>query len=462
MSFTATAATTERGGLGTVIVVGGGWTGIAAAWHLRALGARPVVLDRAAELGGRSAAGPELGGREITFGGKNIGRRYERFRAFVAEVAEPRWEHFGINSSRVGDNGRIHTVDSERGARSALALLRNVGARDLATIARCAWYVRGDRSERYVGGRAFDRLAERHGDPTLDRVFGPRARSVLIRPMTVRMNGAEPDEVHLGTFGTNLAGVMETYDQLENGFGEVLDGFRRSVRCELGATVESLAVEDGRVVGVNVRRADDDVEPMRCDAVVLAVPAPASAELVAPHLPDVARDLREVSYHPAAVAVVRYSRPIFAPEVRALLLPPDSPASNAGAYGVDNLDLVRYTFSGRASRAALAGDFDPEALVAEAERRLARVLPVSARDRVAIAARRWDAALCAYGPQHSRRVVRVRDRTRTLPGLHLTGDWARGGTIEACFRGGEECAGDVAAALRVAAGATSDGGLRTE
>jgi hypothetical protein len=43
--------------------------------------------------------------------------------------------------------------------------------------------------------------------------------------------------------------------------------------------------------------------------------------------------------------------------------------------------------------------------------------------------------------------MRITTRARRLAGLHLTGDYVRGATIEGCFRAGRERAGDVAAAL---------------
>lgn len=445
-STTANGTSTAPGGERAIAVVGGGWCGIAMTWSLRERGCETVLIDEAERLGGRSAPGPVLGGREITFGGKNIGRRYDRFRAFASAMGDPEYEPFGINSSRV-EHGRVKTVDSERRLRSMLQLLSAIGPQDMTRVLRAALAVRRDPTARYLGSPAFDRLAERHDDPPLDRWFGERAQSVLIRPMTVRMNGAEPEEVNLGSFGSNVGGAMETYDQLRNGFAPILDAFAATGPCELRTTVEALSVEDGRVTGVRVRRADGRVEERRYTAVVVAVPAHEAASLLKPHLPDIARDLRPVRYFPAAVVIAQYDRPIFPSAVRALLFPSGSPVSNAGAYGISDRHIVRYTFSGRASREHIGDDFDPEALLADAERRLASVIPISAGERRGFVAQRWERALCAYSSHHSRRLERVFAGVRRLAGLHLTGDYVRGGTIESCFRAAEECADAVAAEL---------------
>lgn len=432
---------------GPVAVVGGGWSGIATAWYLRGRGLEVELLESSDGLGGRSASG-DLAGREVVFGGKNIGHRYERFREFARCMGDPPFEPFGISSSRIED-GRLRSIDSERRLQSTLDLLRGLPPRDVWRLVTAGVRVRRDPDARYAGTGPFAELAERHGDPTLDRWFGPRACDRLARPMTVRMNGAEPDEVHLGTFGTNIGAVQDTYDQLRTGFGPVFARFAESVPCHFGLSVRGLVVEGGEVVGIHVRHRHAEVEDRGFAGVVLALPAHEAARLVAPHLPAVAEQLRQIRYFPAGVVLAKYRRPVFEAQTRAVLLPPDSPVSNAGAYGVADLDVVRYTVSGRAGRAMLGEHFDPEAILADVERRLAPLLPLSGDDREAWVARQWDAGLCAYSAHHAQRVEDILAGARSLPGLDLTGDWLRGGTIEGCFRAGAQCADTVARNLAV-------------
>ena len=437
--------TMAAGGVPSVAVVGGGWSGIAATWYLRRRGVPTVLLEAGAQLGGRSASGT-LAGRRVTYGGKNIGRTYSHFREFARAMGDPSYEEFGISSSRI-ENDRPRSIDSSRRWRSTLDLLRGLPPGDVARIVRAGVRVKRDPDARYVGDGWFADLAARRGDPPVDAWLGRRAAERLARPMTVRMNGAEPDEVHLGTFGSNLGGVLDSYDQLVDGFDGVLAHFVAGGPCELGTHVDELIVDSGEVVGLRVRTADGSSEVRRCSGVVVALPAYAAAPLVEPHLRRVAFDLRAIRYFPAAVVLAKYRRPVFPRETRALLMPVDSPASNAGAYGIDDRDLVRYTFSGRAARDPLARGTAAEALLADAEGRLGRFFPVSSADREDFVSRRWTHALCAYSRGHADRVARIQALAGGVRGLYLTGDYVRGGTIEGCFRAGRERAADVAHAL---------------
>ncbi|MET9296827.1 FAD-dependent oxidoreductase [Streptomyces sp. NPDC003077] len=422
----------------SAVVVGGGWSGIAAAWYLAASGARVTLLDENTSLGGR-CANALLGERAVTLGGKNIGRGYTHFREFTRALGFEDYEHFGINSSQVRD-GRLHTVDSTARRHSARELLGVLTARDALRLLRLAWAVRRDEADGYLGGPAFRRLAARLDDPPLSGYFGPRTAARLVRPVTVRMNGAEPDEAHLGNFGSNLRMLMDTFDQLSGGFAALYEELARRLDVRLSTRVTALTTDaSGRVDGVLAARPGEEPEHRPADAVVVALPAPAAAPLVEPLHDRLAGELRAVRYFPAAVAVVEYERPVFPERVRALVFDAGSPVSNAGAYGTGDRHIVRYTFSGRAARRRLADGATADDLVAAAEHGLAPHFP-AVRDnrRVHTVTRRWDAAYCAYGRHHARRLDRVGAAVASLPGLVLTGDYVRGASIEACFRAARE------------------------
>src|SRR5918999_1252738 len=156
MSLTASGRAevrTARAEPGRVAVVGGGMSGLAAAFYLRRAGYEVELLERAAELGGRSASG-HLGSRSVTFGGKNIGRRYTHFREFTRELGGHPYEPFGINSSRV-DGDSIVTVDSSRKARSLQVLARQGSPTDFARLAYLAVRVRSKEENRFLGSRYF-------------------------------------------------------------------------------------------------------------------------------------------------------------------------------------------------------------------------------------------------------------------------------------------------------------------
>lgn len=424
-------------------VVGGGVSGLVAAWRLRRLGCEPVVIDDQPHVGGRSASG-ELGDARVTFGGKNIGKRYRVFRQFLRDTGDPPLEHFGINSSMVAD-GRVRTLDPRQGLGELLRFVLPLPKRDLARFVRLAMAVRRDEANGYLGAGAFARIGRRRGArPTLDEYFSDRFCRLIVRPMTVRLNGAEPDEVPLDNFAPNVNLLFDSFEQVKPGLGAVLDEFER--RFEVWSETRAVALEtrEGAVVGIHVLRgSQQSEEPF--DAVVLAVPAGPAADLVEPLDARLAKRLRTVRYFPAAVAIVRYSRDIFEEDVRAFVFPADKPLSNAGAYGVHDRHTVRYTVSGRTAREFLARSPGDEELLSTCERLLAEIVPVDKRDRVASTVRRWPAAYCAYAVDHADFLEVLQLRERRLPGLFLTGDYVRGAALEACSRAAAECADRVVA-----------------
>ncbi|MET8040502.1 FAD-dependent oxidoreductase [Micromonospora sp. NPDC005215] len=439
-----TAETSRRGtpaGLpparpATAIVVGGGWSGIAAAWYLRRRGVQVTVLDEQNSLGGRSS-GEKLGDRNVTLGGKNIGTRYTEFRSFVQELGGGPFEHFGINSSRVED-GRLRTVDGQSRAAGIAGFLRRTPPRDVVRFWRMTRWVRGDDQDRFLGSPRFRQLSRAHGDPAIDGYFGRYLQNALVRPMTVRMNGAEPDELHLADFSANLGMLLDRFEQLTEGFEPVFGEFAATVSVQLGTRVEELLGDGSRTTGVRVRARSGSSETYLADLTVLAVPASASAALLRPCHPEVAAELDQIRYFPAAVVIAEYDRPVFDVAARAIFFPPGSEVSNAGAYGRDDRHIVRYTFSGRPARRNLVSA-SMEELRVRAESQLAPHFPAIAQARLRHqVSRRWQQAFCAYSRRHPDRLERIDKLLGGSGGLLVTGDYRRGTSIEACFRAARE------------------------
>jgi protoporphyrinogen/coproporphyrinogen III oxidase len=419
-----------------VAVVGAGAAGLAAAFQLERSGHRVELIERDTVLGGRFGVGT-LGDRPVMFGGKNIGRRYTSLRAFAAAMGHNPWEPFGINASRVKD-GKVLTLDSSRRGRS-LAALREVGSpRDLMRLVPLAARILANEQNRYLGAPPFAAVARKHDHAPLSAHFGPEMTRLLLRPITVRMNGTEPDQMYLGTINTNLASLMDTYDQLQHGIQPALEAFAERVSVRFGVNVEGLTTSSGAITGLRAAHDGGPVQEESYDGVVLATPAYATADIVRDTRAHLAERLDCVRYAPSTVVLVEYDRPLFTPQVRALSLDDGGPCSNAGSYGMEDRHIVRYTFSGRPagleepSAESLAGWVDA------AEETLAQCLSITPGERVRTASRHWRAAYCAYVPFVGDFLTDVHAATAGMPGLELAGDYLKGVALEACFRSGTE------------------------
>jgi oxygen-dependent protoporphyrinogen oxidase len=421
---------------GHFAVVGGGVAGIGAAHYLRNAGHRVDVIERDDTLGGRVGV-DRLGDRPIMMGGKNIGRSYTELRAFLAAMQADTFEYFGVNTSRI-INGELITFDSMN---SRLDLIRNLAKMgspvDLSKLLWLMLKVRRHEANRFLGSKAFTKIGTDRDHEPLTAYFGPELVNNMLRPLTVRLNGAEPDEMYLGNFGVNL-GLAGTFDQLTGGIQPALARFSECVSVRLNSEVHGLVVRDGRVQGLEVSENGAAPEELGYDGVVVATPAYATAEIAKSTLPTLSELLIDVRYFPAAVAVVEYDRPVFDDVVRAIAFD-SGRCSNAGVYGVDDLNIVRYTFSGRDAR-PLSSAGELRSWIDDAETMITDLLDVGRVNRVNMQTRIWPAAYCAYLPFYGEFLSKVRAEVTPVPGIELAGDYLRGAPLEACFRSGQEAA----------------------
>ncbi|WP_394821601.1 FAD-dependent oxidoreductase [Pendulispora albinea] len=426
----------------TYAVVGGGVSGLAAAHVFAKRGYAVELLESGSILGGRIGHG-SLDGHAVEFGGKNIGKTYRQFRELVALYGGHGYESFGINTSRAAGSSVV-TLDSSKRLRSMLRYLKGVPRRDIARLAHYSARIFLDARNRFLGGPFFSKLPKR-GDARLSSQFSDAFARAVLRPITVRMNAAEPDEAYIGNFGANLGMWLDSYDQLTAGFGPVLERIERAFPVVLNAKVESLRQEPSGHVTLSVAR-DGRTETRRYSGVVLAVPAPASAALLEAAAPRAARALQSVRYFPVTVVLAKYDRDIFTSAQRAFVFDPSVPLSNAGAYGMNALNVVRYTFSGRTARREV-GVMSDEDLVRKGEALLSRYAEVPSGSRLAYAVRRFDPGLCAYSPDHGALVGALEGALRGRR-IALAGDYLRGTSLESCVRSAEQAVDDVLGSQR--------------
>jgi oxygen-dependent protoporphyrinogen oxidase len=133
----------------------------------------------------------------------------------------------------VGPDGRLTTIDSTRRWRSLRRLWRQAPKRDLLRFAWLCARVAARKEDGYLGGPYFDGLGRRRDDRPISAYFSAAFCQAVIRPIVVRMNGAEPDEVFLGNFGSNLRALLDTYDQPKDGMRPLLERFAARVPVRL-------------------------------------------------------------------------------------------------------------------------------------------------------------------------------------------------------------------------------------
>ncbi len=424
-------------------VIGSGISGIASCSFLHDQGYDIDLFEASDAIGGRIGS-ERLLGRSVDFGGKNIGRKYLEFRRFVDRCGSLPFEYFGFNTSQLVGRRVVRLSKENAALYNLLRLVYLCGLRGLPRLFFLMNIVRKNHSAGVLNSPPFNDLADRHDHDSLEAYFGSRCSKYVIRPVTVRMNGAEPSECYPGNFGSNLALALDSYEQLKGGMQSLLEAFVSrypSLRISTGCRVTAVEASPGDKQVSVTWKLNAESRQAWYDRVVVALPAPQAAQLFFDSLPELAALLNRVRYFPVAVAIVKYARNVFNDDQRAMVFDASFPLSNAGAYGINDLDLVRYTFSGATARTAISPLTSAEEAVSLAEKCIGSYFNVSALMREGFVYKYLDPGLCAYAPFHHRLLGDIDAVLAGRRNLVLTGDYRRGASIEACFRSAKDVVG---------------------
>ena len=187
------------------------------------------------------------------------------------------------------------------------------------------------------------------------------------------------------------------------------------------------------------------------DAVVIAVPAAAAADLVASHSPQLKEMIRGIESAGASIVCLGYRReqvahPLDAfgfvvPQIEERRILAGSFLSNKFEGRAPQGDVLIRTFVGGVLQPELV-DLPDDELVTLVMRELADLLGVHGPPQVVEIAR-WHGAMPQYHLGHLVRVEKIERLVASLPGLELAGNAYSGVGIAPCVRSGEEAAGRV-------------------
>lgn len=279
----------------------------------------------------------------------------------------------------------------------------------------------------------------READHAALTAYFSKEMCTALRPLRIRVSGAEIDESYLGNFGCDLGMLLDSYDQIADGFGILLEAFKRRHKVQLATRLIDICVEGSRVVGARVEHLGKVID-LECQSIILATTAPAAAELLHSVAPKISEILRRFIYYPTTVLVAKYKRDIFNSDLHEIYFDSDSPVSKAGVQRLGAYNMVRYTFSGRTARSLIAPNaLCDDELIIFAEKLLARHVPLDASERLAFRVNPFRPGVCAHGPFHADTIAALSQEVDTIQGLHLIGDYVEGASIEACFNAAHAC-----------------------
>jgi len=332
--------------------------------------------------------------------------------------------------------------------------------------------------KRHYGQQAVDRLA----DPLLSGIYGGDAAQLSAQAVLPRL--VEMEAKHGSLTRGMLAGVRARkaaeaaratendeaapapkplFTTLRFGLQQMVDALIARLRPEcLHVDAPVLALERDRE-GSNAGWLVDAAGVVeRFDAVVIATPAWAAAQILMPVDRELSQELNQIPYSSSVTINLVFDGADLDPlpqgfgflvpavEKRAMLactfLHRKFPGRTAPGKS------ILRAFLGGAHNGALLAESD-EALAELARKELFEILSISAVPEL-IEVQRWPRAMAQYSVGHGERQKRIKNRVGTLPGLHLVGNAYDGIGISDCIRLGRQAARQLISATPQAAPAT--------
>jgi oxygen-dependent protoporphyrinogen oxidase len=468
-----------------IAIVGGGISGLAAAYFLRDSGASVIVLEGSPRLGGKLAVSQVAGvavdeGAEALLARRPEGTGLVSAAGLAGQLVQP-----GTTAAGIWSRGELHPLprrqffgvpaDLDELGRSqilsAAGLARARGDLDLPATART-----GDVSvASYLSARFGTELVDRLVDPLLGGVYAGRSQelsfeatlpglaraarqhrtlsgavsSLLPSPAPASEAGAAaaPGAVRAAPVFTTLAGGLGTLPPAV--------AARSGALVRTGAMTRGLArTASGWRLTIGSARSPEHLD---ADAVILALPGRPASRLLAADSPDAAAALDEIGYASMAVVTLAYPQTAFPrpPEGSGYLVPAvDGRAVKAVTFSTVKwphlqaagrpVVIVRCSV-GRVGEEALLQRDDAE-LTAIAGGDLAAATGVRG-DPVDTRLTRWGGGLPQYTVGHLERIARIRAGVGAQPGLAVCGAAYDGIGIPACIASARLAAGQIRAYL---------------
>ncbi len=316
----------------------------------------------------------------------------------------------------------------------------------------------------YVAERLGREVVDRLVEPLLGGVYAGDAYRISMRAAVPQLFEAARTHTSL----TEAVRAIQAKAAAARQTGPVFMGIAGGVGTLPLAVAESVRARGGEILtrtpATELRREPEDGwrvvagdRVLRADGVVVAVPAPAAAELLRAEAPGAAAELSGVEYASMALITLAYRRAeTELPEGSGFLVPPvDGHTIKASTFASrkwgwiaqENPDLaVLRTSVGRHGETEILGR-DDAGLVEVSRQDLKEATGLTAAP-VATRVTRWQDGLPQYPVGHHARVARVREHLAGLAGLAVCGAAYDGVGVPACIASAYAAADQINGDLR--------------
>jgi oxygen-dependent protoporphyrinogen oxidase len=304
--------------------------------------------------------------------------------------------------------------------------------------------------ERHYGAEMVDRLA----DPLLSGVYGGEAASLSVRAVLPRF--AEMERTH-GSLGRAMFAARKKmpagphkpapplFTSLKNGMqhlAETVVSRLTPTALLTNAPVQALQREAGSWV-VSAGMQSDEF-----DSVIVALPAPAAAQVLRIVSPELSAELGAIQYSSSITVALGYDRAVrqSLPPGFGFLVPRSEGKKLLAATFVhnkfphrapDDHALLRCFFAG--NNAEGVWPLADNQIIGIVRNELQQILGLRA-DPLFARIYKWKSAMAQYGVGHLERLDRIERLRQQLPGLALAGNAYRGIGVPDCVRSGRDAA----------------------
>lgn len=315
--------------------------------------------------------------------------------------------------------------------------------------------------ERHYGAEMVDRLA----DPLLAGVYGAEAGQLSVRAVLPRFSEMEARHGSLGRAMLSArkkpapvtrSPVPPLFTSLKDGMQQLVEAILKRLPPSSLRTKTSVRSLEWRQDGWRVSAG---YHSDHFDAVIVAVPTPAAAEILQIASPSLTRELASIHYSSSVIVTIGYDQTVRArlPPGFGFLVPRSEGKRIRACTFVHNKFPHRAPGDCALIRCFLGGTRDEEILTTSEEeilaivgRELRETMGLDAEPRFA-RIYKWRGAMAQYAVGHLERLERIEYLCGQLRGLFLAGNGYRGIGVPDCIRSGADAANHALISLGLAA-----------
>jgi oxygen-dependent protoporphyrinogen oxidase len=317
--------------------------------------------------------------------------------------------------------------------------------------------------ERHYGAEMVDRLA----DPLLSGVYGGEASQLSVRAVLPRF--ADMEAKH-GSLGRAMLAARSKMPKASKGaarplFTSLKDGMQQMIDA-LVSRLHADSLFTNSIVQSAQRQPDGswwltaDHNPQSFDAVIVAVPAPAAAQVLRTTDGKLANELASIQYSSSVTVTMVYDQNVrkSLPPGFGFLVPRSEGRRMLAATFVHNKFPHRAPENRAIIRCFLGGARD-EDILDVADARILQMVADELRAIIGLQAEplfervyKWRGAMAQYGVGHLERLERIDRLRQQWPGLALAGNGYKGIGVPDCVRSGMNTASEVLAYLGLKTG----------